>query len=102
MDREYYPLIYQGHHGNSMTSFSAIVMPTAIFTEKSSNFLNLEGLIQKANAAVSADKLVKKDWEIFKALVDFASLLAFNKISLFFNYVSQLNYKNSHNLGYPY
>ncbi len=61
LDMEYYPLVYQGHHGNSMTSSSVIVMPTAIFTEKSSNFLNLEGLVQKANAAVSPDKLVRKD-----------------------------------------
>ena len=102
LDKEYYPLIYQGHHGNSMTSSSVVVMPAAIFTEKSSNFLNLEGLVQKANAGVSPDKLVKKDWEIFRALADFASLMKFSKVNELFNYIGQLDYKNLDQPIYPY
>lgn len=55
------PLIYQGHHGSALTSSSLLVMPTSLFCEKSSNYLNLEGLVQKAHSAVSQDKLVRKD-----------------------------------------
>lgn len=72
---DYKPMIYQGHHGNSSTSEALIVMPTAVFSEKSSTYLNLEGLLQKSHAAVSHDKLVKKDWEIFKALKEFGYLV---------------------------
>lgn len=58
---EYTPLIYQGHHGNSTTSNSLIVLPVTVFSEKSSHYLNLEGLVQKSHVAVSHDKLIKKD-----------------------------------------
>ena len=98
---EYRPLIYQGHHGNSLTMNSAVVMPVSIFTEKSSTFINLEGLTQKANAAVSADKLIKKDWEIFKALNDFSFLLGLNKISVMFDYLNVLSYKPFNQFFYP-
>ena len=69
---DYIPLIYQGHHGNPNTSKSAVIMPTVIFTEKSSTYLNLEGLLQKTHVAVSHDKIIKKDNEVFKALSDFS------------------------------
>lgn len=55
------PLIYQGHHGSSATVDSLIIMPVPVFSEKSSHFLNLEGLTQKSHAAISHDKLVRKD-----------------------------------------
>ena len=57
----YRPLIYQGHHGNALTTESLIIMPTTIFSEKSATYLNLEGLLQKTHSATSSDKLVKKD-----------------------------------------
>jgi NADH-quinone oxidoreductase chain G len=81
-DSHHVPIIYQGHHGNSITSNSLIVLPVAVFSEKSSHYLNLEGLIQKSHAAISHYKLIKKDWEIFKALKDFSAFLIhdFNKV----------------------
>lgn len=93
---EYSPLIYQGHHGNNVTVDSLIIMPVPVFSEKSSHFLNLEGLTQKSHAAVSHDKLVRKDWEIFMALIEFNSLLNLNSIkpdyitSIFYNYSIKL------------
>lgn len=60
-DFVYRPLIYQGHHGNALTTESLIIMPTTIFSEKSATYLNLEGLLQKTHSATSSDKLVKKD-----------------------------------------
>ena len=84
------PLIYQGHHGSAFTTDSAVVMPTAIFSEKTSNYLNLEGLVQKAYAAVTPSKFVKKDGEIFRALLDLSSILKLNSYNLvFFNYKNQ-------------
>lgn len=71
----YSPLVYQGHHGNSSMSTSLVVMPSTVFSEKNSNFLNLEGIMQKSHTAVSADLLVRKDEEIFKALIEFSLLL---------------------------
>lgn len=60
-DLSYTPLIYQGHHGNAITSLSLLIMPTSVFCEKTSHYLNIEGLIQKSHSAVSSDKLVRKD-----------------------------------------
>lgn len=89
-DFEYTPLIYQGHHGNSVTSNSLIVLPTAVFSEKSSHYLNLEGLIQKSHAAVSHDKLIKKDWEIFKALKDYNAMLVYDFYKIEYSYVQDI------------
>lgn len=91
LESSYTPTLYQGHHGNINTSGSLIVMPTALFAEKSSNYLNLEGLLQKSHMAVSADKLVKKDWEIFVALVEFQALF-FDQCSKF-SYLDSVFYK---------
>ncbi len=75
-DAPYKPLIYQGHHGSKAASDSLVVMPSMLFSEKSSTYLNLEGLLQKAHAAVTPTHMVRKDWEIFRALGEFARLLA--------------------------
>ncbi len=89
-DFEYAPLIYQGHHGNSATSNSLIVLPTAVFSEKSSHYLNLEGFVQKSHAAVSHDKLIKKDWEIFRALKDYSAMLVYDFYKIEYNYVQNI------------
>jgi hypothetical protein len=34
--------------------------------------------LQKAHAAITSDKLVKKDWEVFSALADFTSVVLKN------------------------
>jgi NADH dehydrogenase/NADH:ubiquinone oxidoreductase subunit G len=55
------PLIYQGSHGVSAIVDSLLLLPTSIFAEKTSHYLNTEGFLQKAHAAITSDKLVKKD-----------------------------------------
>ena len=88
------PLIYQGHHAGIFTNDAAVVMPTTIFTEKTSSYLNLEGLVQKAYAAVTPSKFVKKDGEIFRALLDLSSILKLNPYNFdFCNYKNQ-NYRD--------
>lgn len=83
-DFVYSPLLYQGHHGTSNTANSYVIMPTTVFSEKTSNFLNLEGIIQKAHAALSPGLLVKKDEEIFKALSELNSTLILSNSFLTF------------------
>ncbi len=97
---DYVPLIYQGHHGTSLTAKSTVVMPTAVFAEKSSTYLNLEGLIQKSHAAVSHSNFIKKDWEVFKALIEFynflklsdVNLISFNNLNYNYHKLTPLNY----------
>lgn len=55
------PLVYQGSHGVPNISDSLVLLPTSIFAEKTSHYLNVEGLLQKAHVAVTSDRLVKKD-----------------------------------------
>lgn len=97
----YAPLIYQGHHGSSVTSNSLIALPVTVFSEKSSHYLNLEGLVQKSHSAVSHDKLVKKDWEIFRALGDFSALLIRDFYKMDYNYVQDIINTNKAPLGLP-
>lgn len=65
------PLIYQGSHGTHLTTNSFLLLPTSLFVEKTSHYLNIEGSLQKAHSAITPDKLVKKDWEVFTALAEF-------------------------------
>lgn len=100
---EYKPFVYQGHHGNPNTSSSYVIVPTTVFVEKASNFLNLEGIVQKSHAAISPSLLVKKDEEIFKALVELNSLLVFDSsFSLFKNFYSFITLESNFFFRLPY
>jgi NADH dehydrogenase/NADH:ubiquinone oxidoreductase subunit G len=102
-DFEYRPFLYQGHHGNSNTTSSYVVIPTTVFVEKNSSFLNLEGIVQKSHAAVSPSLLVKRDEEIFKALTELNSLLVFDSSFLLFkNFYSLINLDSSFFFKLPY
>lgn len=74
IDSSVVPLVYQGSHGVPVVANSLLILPTAIFVEKTSNYLNIEGSLQKAHAATTCDRLVKKDWEVFAALFEFNSV----------------------------
>lgn len=100
LDIVYSPTIYQGHHGLSYTSTSYVIMPSTVFSEKTSNFLNLEGVMQKAHAAISSEPLVKKDEDIFKALNEFSIIL--NLKPAFKNLYAFVNLDLPFNLGFPY
>lgn len=65
------PTVYQGTHGTSLSTNSVLVLPTTIFTEKTSSYLNLEGTIQRSYTATTPDKLVRHDSEVLDALFDF-------------------------------
>lgn len=102
-DIDYSPFVYQGHHGNSYTSNSCVIIPSTVFSEKTSNFLNLEGILQKAHAATSPELLVKKDEEIFKALTELNSVLVLNQSFLNFKKLySFVNLEFSFSFALPY
>lgn len=102
-DVDYSPIVYQGHHGNSHTSDSCVIIPSTVFSEKTSNFLNLEGILQKAHAATSPELLVKKDEEIFKALTELNSVLVLDQSFLSFkNFYSLINLEFSFSFVLPY
>jgi hypothetical protein len=88
------PLIYQGSHGTHIVTESLLLMPTSLFAEKTSHYLNIEGFLQKAHAAITPDKLVKKDWEIFIALADFNAVVLQSPIVDFVKLVF-LKYKSN-------
>lgn len=90
----YSPIVYQGSHGTPAATGSLLLLPTSIFAEKTSNYLNIEGFLQKAHVAVTSAKLVKKDWEVFNALADFHSIILQNP---FINFVKLVFLKYSSN-----
>jgi NADH-quinone oxidoreductase subunit G len=63
-------VIYQGHHGDKAAHYADIILPGAAYTEKQALYVNTEGRVQEALAAVTPPHLGKEDWKIFRALAD--------------------------------
>ncbi len=76
--------IYQGHHGDGGAKIADVVLPGAAYTEKDGTYLNTEGRVQRAYAAVPPPGEAKVDWRILNdvlagvqpklALADFDAL----------------------------
>jgi NADH dehydrogenase/NADH:ubiquinone oxidoreductase subunit G len=47
-----YLRVYQGHHGDANTETSDVILPSTIFVEKISTYLNIFGMAQKTEMAV--------------------------------------------------
>ncbi|MDP3137918.1 MAG: molybdopterin-dependent oxidoreductase [Burkholderiaceae bacterium] len=96
-------LIYQGHHGGSISYFSSLILPSSLYAEKTSSYVNFEGVIQLAHAAITPSKFVRKDWEIFAAIFElyksvtdlYNSKIAANKLN---NLLPSWNSITKHNL----
>lgn len=102
-DLNYTSLIYQGHHGTLSNFSSHVVIPTTMFAEKTSNFLNLEGLVQKAHMAVSTSLMVKKDEEIFKALNEVsAAFILSDSFLKFMNFYSFIKLSITFSFNLPF
>lgn len=61
-------VIYQGHHGDHGAERADVVLPGAAYTEKDGLYVNTEGRVQMAKAAVSPPGEAKEDWKILRAL----------------------------------
>ncbi|XP_071449348.1 NADH-ubiquinone oxidoreductase 75 kDa subunit, mitochondrial-like [Hetaerina americana] len=61
-------IIYQGHHGDNGVAMADIVLPGAAYTEKEATYVNTEGRVQWAHAAVTPPGYARADWKIIRAL----------------------------------
>ena len=62
--------VVQASFGSSLTSKADVVLPMAIWSERSGTLTNTEGRVQKANAAVKPREEAKPDWEILSLLAN--------------------------------
>ena len=57
-------VIYQGHHGDAGASRADVILPEAAYTEQDGMYVNMEGRLQLARAAVSPPGAAKTGIEI--------------------------------------
>lgn len=60
--------IYIGSHGDRGAHDADLILPSAAYTEKSGIYVNLEGRVQYAFAAVEPKGEAKEEWAIFRAV----------------------------------
>ena len=60
-------VIYQGHHGDAAAARADVILPGAAYTEKDGTWLNTEGRMQRAWAAVLPPGEAREDWKIIRA-----------------------------------
>jgi len=61
-------VIYQGHHGDAGAHHADVILPGCAYTEKDATYVNTEGRVQRAYAAVGAPGQAKEDWQIIAQL----------------------------------
>lgn len=61
-------VIYQGHHGDAGAHAADVILPGAAYTEKDATYVNTEGRVQQAYAAISPLGDAKEDWKIIVEL----------------------------------
>jgi NADH-quinone oxidoreductase subunit G len=61
-------VVYIGHHGDITAHRADVILPGLTYVEKTARYVNTEGRVQEAIAAIAAPGIAKEDWKIFKAL----------------------------------
>tara|TARA_Y100001970_G_C14259053_1_gene878026 strand:- start:11080 stop:13143 length:2064 start_codon:yes stop_codon:yes gene_type:complete len=61
-------IVYQGHHGDRGAAVADVILPGAAYTEKDATWVNTEGRVQRATAAVQPPGQAREDWAIIRAL----------------------------------
>ena len=86
--------VYIGHHFTQNAQESDLILPTTTFLEKSSYYLNTEGLFQKTNKVLKETNQIKNDINLFFNLNSYLNL---NSKSIYFNDIFGFinNYENS-------
>ncbi len=75
-------VIYQGHHGDVGAARADVIFPGTAYTEKSALYVNTEGRVQMARAAVTPLGLAKEDWRIIRAFSEVMNApLPYNTLS---------------------
>ena len=60
-------VVYQGHHGEAAAARADVILPGAAYTEKDGTWLNTEGRMQRAWAAIQPPGEAREDWRIIRA-----------------------------------
>ncbi|NDC25668.1 MAG: hypothetical protein EBZ49_16275, partial [Proteobacteria bacterium] len=75
-------VIYQGHHGDAGAARADVILPGAAYTEKDALYVNTEGRVQQAFAAILPPGEAKEDWKIIRALSEYVhKTLPFNTLA---------------------
>jgi NADH-quinone oxidoreductase subunit G len=61
-------VVYQGHHGDRGARRADVVLPGVAYTEKDGTYVNTEGRVQLARAAVFPPGEAREDWKILRAI----------------------------------
>ncbi|KAF2271703.1 NADH-quinone oxidoreductase [Westerdykella ornata] len=64
-------IVYQGHHGDKGAQLADVVLPGVAYTEKSATYVNTEGRVQMARAAVGLPGASREDWKIIRAASEY-------------------------------
>jgi NADH dehydrogenase/NADH:ubiquinone oxidoreductase subunit G len=65
-------VIYQGSHGDKGAQRADLILPSTAWTEKRGVYVNTEGRVQIAEKAVDGPEEARDDWQIIRALSEFA------------------------------
>ncbi len=101
-------IIYQGHHGDNGAQMASVILPSALWVEKSSLYINMEGKAQFTQKAIPTIGDAKEDWRIIRKIAEILELdLGFNTRSellkeIFDSYghikINMITYANFENL----
>jgi len=61
-------VIYQGSHGDKGAHRANIILPGTTYTEKSGTYVNMEGRVQRTQAACDPVGEARQDWAVVRAL----------------------------------
>jgi NADH-quinone oxidoreductase subunit G len=61
-------IIYLGSHANDVSKQADVALPTALYVEQGSWWVNAEGRLQQAEQVVKPHAEAKEDWKIWRAL----------------------------------
>jgi NADH-quinone oxidoreductase subunit G len=61
-------VVCQGHHGDAGAHRADVILPGAAYTEKDGTYVNTEGRVQQAIAAIFPLGEAREDWKILRAL----------------------------------
>lgn len=84
-------IIFQGHHFNINRVKLDLILPSTTFLEKSSEYLNIEGILLSTNLVLHSPFFSRNDWSILNALYLFILNFVY-KIYKFNNNEKIVNY----------
>jgi NADH dehydrogenase/NADH:ubiquinone oxidoreductase subunit G len=92
-------IVYQGSHGDVGAKFASVILPSSLWLEKDSTYINTEGRIQSTNKALPLLGLAKEDWKIIRAFSNYLKTpLPYNTLSqIRDSLVKRFSFFNSYN-----